>query len=199
MPDRRKGPRSDAPDSTGGGTFEALLARHLDALYRTAVRLCGANAADAEDLLQEAALRASRKFSSLRDPAAGRAWLFTVLLRTHLNRVRAARSRAETLESDLDMDAFEEALAAWVPSAGPLELLMTREQGERIARALAELPGDLRPVVTLVDLEGFTQREAAAMLGVPEGTVASRLFRARKALRERLAEPPVEAVSGRTR
>jgi len=197
-PDTREGPKLDPSDGPSGSAFEALLANHLDALYRTALRLCSARTADAEDLLQEAALRAFRKFSSLREPAAARAWLFTVLVRTHLNRLRAARSRGETLESDMDLGAFEEALAAWSPSPGPLELVMNRQLGERIARALAELPDDLRLVVTLVDVEGFTQREAAAILGVPEGTVASRLFRARQALRERLAEPSMEPVSGRT-
>jgi RNA polymerase sigma factor (sigma-70 family) len=82
--------------------FEELLAANLDALYRTALRLCDGRSADAEDLLQDAMLRAFEKRASLRDPSAGRAWLFTTLIRTNLNRVRSSRRRAETLATDFD-------------------------------------------------------------------------------------------------
>ncbi len=169
-------------------TFEALLTAHLDALYRTALRLCGSNVADAEDLLQEAALRAFEGFGALREREAGRAWLFTILVRTHLNRARTVRRRAETLESDLDEAGFESALAGWSPVATPVEVFHRRQLRESIARAIEELPAELGQVVALMDVEGFRQREAAAILGLPEGTVASRLFRARRLLRQRLAD-----------
>jgi RNA polymerase sigma-70 factor (ECF subfamily) len=167
--------------------FEELLSEHLDALFGTALRLCSGHQADAEDLLQDAALRAFDGFGSLRQETAGKAWLFTILLRTHLNRVRSAQRRPETLASDLDEVAFEEALGAWKPAPNPEELVLSRELRQRIGDALEGLEADLRSIVHLVDVEGFPQREVARMLEIPEGTVASRLFRARRLLRDLLA------------
>jgi RNA polymerase sigma-70 factor (ECF subfamily) len=163
---------------------EELLSAHLDALYGTALRLCGGREADAEDLLQETAVRALQGFQSLRDPQAGRAWLFTILVRTFRNRVRTAERRAETLAADLDEEAFEDALEAWRPSPTPEELLATHRLREWLTVALDALDASLRVVIWLVDIEGFRQREVAEMLEIPEGTVASRLYRARQRLRE---------------
>lgn len=101
------------PDKGRSDSFEDLLSRELDALYGMALRLCRGRSAEAEDLLQETALRAFRHFNELRELGAGRTWLFRILLRTHLNRTRAADRRRETFESDLNEAAFEQALAAW--------------------------------------------------------------------------------------
>jgi len=173
--------------------FEELLAEHLDALYGTSLRLCRGDRSDADDLLQDAALKAFEAFRTLRDPGAGRSWLFTILARTHLNRVRSRRRRAEECETDMVETEFENALATWAPPATPLEVLERRQLSERIARAIDRLAPELRAVVMLMDVEGFRQREVAAMLAVPEGTVASRLFRARRVLREHLAVAVAEA------
>jgi RNA polymerase sigma factor (sigma-70 family) len=184
------------PRPSESRAFEELLSEHLDALYRTALRLCGGRPADAEDLLQEAMLRAFGRFGELREPAAARVWLFTILTRTNLNRLRTQRRRAERLASDLDEQEFEDALAAWRSAEAPDEqtdLLLTRE---RLAAALDALDEQVRPVVWLIDVEGFRQREVAEMLGIPEGTVASRLFRARRNLREALRRLPAASVRG---
>lgn len=168
--------------------FEELLSEHLDALYRTALRFCGGRTADAEDLLQDAMLRAFERFGELREPTAARAWMFTILARTNLNRVRARQRRAETVASDMDELEFEAALSSWQCVEAPderAELASTREQ---LTRALDALDDQLRPVAWLSDVEGFRQREVAEMLGIPEGTVASRLFRARRHLREILRQ-----------
>ncbi|MEO8090588.1 MAG: sigma-70 family RNA polymerase sigma factor [Gemmatimonadales bacterium] len=177
--------------------FEEIFAEHLDALFRMALRLCRGNEADAEDLLQDSALRAFTGFDQLRDPLAARAWLFTVLTRTHLNRVRAAGRRAEGTSMDLDDGAFETALAEWVPLRSPAEEVERRQLAEELARALDALPDELRCAVLLVDAEGFSQREAASMQDVPEGTIASRLFRGRRQLRAWLEKPAREAMIGR--
>jgi RNA polymerase sigma-70 factor (ECF subfamily) len=188
-PTRRSEPRA----------FEEVLSEHVDALYRTALRLCGGRRADAEDLLQDAMLRAFERFGELREPEAARVWLFTILTRTNLNRLRALRRRAETLASDLEEREFEDALASWRGLDLPDErtdLLLTRE---RLAAALDALDEDLRPVVWLTDVEGFRQREVGEMLGIPEGTVASRLFRARRHLRDALRQRlPAASVKGET-
>lgn len=173
--------------------FEEILAEHLDALFRTALRLCRGHEADAEDLLQDATLRAFTNYGQLRDSSAARAWLFTILTRTHLNRLRAARRRAETTSTDLDENAFEAALAEWAPLRSPAEEVETRQLGEQLTRALNELPPELSSTIWLVDVEGFTQREAAGMHQVPEGTIASRLFRARRQLRTALETPARDA------
>jgi RNA polymerase sigma-70 factor (ECF subfamily) len=182
--------RSDRPTRA----FEEIFAEHLDALYRTALHLCRGNEADAEDLLQDSSLRAFTSFDQLRDPAAARAWLFTILTRTHLNRVRAAGRRAEATSTDLDEREFEAALAQWVPMRSPAEEVERWQLAEQLSRALEQLSAELRAAVWLVDVEGFTQREAAEMQEVPEGTIASRLFRARRQLRAVLEKPAREAT-----
>lgn len=174
-----------------------MLTEHLDALYRTALRLCRGREPDAEDLLQDASLRAFDAYHGLRDPAAARSWLFTILGRTHLNRVRSARRRPETVSADLDETAFEAALAEWSPLPSPLETLERRQLGEELTRALDDLAPELRAVVLLTDVEGFTQREVAHMLEVPEGTIASRLFRARRQLRDALEVPARDTLTRR--
>jgi RNA polymerase sigma-70 factor (ECF subfamily) len=168
--------------------FEELLTEHLDALYRTALRFCRGRQSDAEDLLQDSMLRAFERFGELRDPAAVKPWLFTILTRTNLNRIRTQRRRAEMLTSDLEEHEFEKALATWANAEAPDELAHTTLVRERLTAALDGLDEHLRPVVWLSDVEKFRQREVAAMLGIPEGTVASRLFRARRILRDVLCQ-----------
>ncbi|CAN5291909.1 RNA polymerase sigma factor SigR [soil metagenome] len=168
--------------------FEELLAATLDPLYATALRLCRGRAADAEDLLQDAVLRAFTHRAELREAAAGRSWLFTILTRTHLNRVRAAGRRRESAASDLDDVGFEAALAEWAPQERADERAEREETRREIRAAIDALDDDLREVVLLTDFNGFSQRETAAIIGVPQGTVASRLFRARRTLRHELAK-----------
>ncbi|MFL5495323.1 MAG: sigma-70 family RNA polymerase sigma factor [Gemmatimonadales bacterium] len=184
--------RTDSPPRA----FEELLAQYVDSLYRTALRLAGGRPADAEDLLQDACLRAFERFGSLRSPESGRSWLFTILLRTHLNRERSRRRRPETVEADLDEDAFERALVQW-QSATPEDVLAREQLRDQLRVALGTLEDDLRTVVSLVDVEGFSHREVAEMLQIPEGTVASRLFRARRELRDRLAATAEEVFHRR--
>ncbi len=173
--------------------FEEVFAEHLDALYRTALRLCRGHEADAEDLLQDSALRSFTNFDQLKDPSSARAWLFTILTRTHLNRVRSAGRRAEATSTDLDDRAFEAALAEWMPMRSPVEEVERRQLGEQLVKALDQLPAELRRAVWLMDVEEFTQREAAGMQDVPEGTIASRLFRGRRQLRIALEAAAREA------
>ncbi|MEX2111091.1 MAG: sigma-70 family RNA polymerase sigma factor [Gemmatimonadaceae bacterium] len=173
---------------SGGGAraFEELITAHLDALYRTALRLCAGNVPEAEDLLQDAVLRALEKHRQLRDPEAARSWLFTILVRTNHNRLRSSRRRSETAITDFTLAEFESALSEWQPSSTPEQVLDRSELRSRLARCLDTLERELREVIWLADVEEFAHREVAAMLAIPEGTVASRLFRARRALRRSL-------------
>ena len=95
--------RWKSPRSSEHRVFEELLSEHLDALFRTAVRLCRGHVADAEDLLQDASLRAFDGFGTLRDRAAARGWLFSILMRTQLNRLRARLRHPEDNAADMDI------------------------------------------------------------------------------------------------
>ena len=185
----RKRPQADSrPGSAAPKAFEELVSAHLDALYRTACRLCTGNAADAEDLLQDSILRALKHYPELRSTGAAKTWLFTILIRTNLNRLRTQRRRAEKLASDFDEREFESALEAWRPAEALDDRMERLELRDRLTRSLDDLDDSLREIVWLTDVEGFKQRELAEILGLPEGTVGSRLFRARRELRKALSD-----------
>jgi RNA polymerase sigma-70 factor (ECF subfamily) len=167
-------------------TFEEVVTEYLDELYGTALRLNRGRSVDAEDLLQDAMLRACKSYGGLRDPGAVRGWLFTILTRTHLNRQRTATRRAEQLASDMTELEFERALESW-PTDGR-SASDSWPSPDDVGAAIDDLDDSLRSVVVLADLRGFRQREVAKMVGLPEGTVASRLYRARRVLRDSLAD-----------
>jgi RNA polymerase sigma-70 factor, ECF subfamily len=170
-------------------TFEAEATPHLDALHRTAARLLsGRDGAD--DLVQEALLKAYRFFHTWTPGTNFKAWLFRVLYTTFVSGTRAAPPKA------VDLAAAPE------PTASVDELLKELDRGdakereravfeavdERIKRAVDDLPEDLRTVFVLNTVEDLKYREIADVLDVPLGTVMSRLFRARRRLQDRLAE-----------
>ena len=137
--------------------------------------------ADAEDLAQDTLLRVYQAIDRF-DGAHPRAWLLTILRNTHLNRNR--RRRPELLD---DQDAAFERLASTQTSADrPEGLVLGSAFDAVVTDALAALPDWYRQIVTLVDIDGLSYAEAAGTLGVPEGTVMSRLHRARARMRHRL-------------
>ncbi|MGH7263252.1 MAG: sigma-70 family RNA polymerase sigma factor [Candidatus Rokuibacteriota bacterium] len=157
---------------------------HLDSLYRFALRLTH-NRAEAEDVVQDACVRAFRSFHRFNPGTNSRAWLFTILRNLFLNRVR--REGREVLAEDV---ASWESTTVGIGGSGPQnpeeEFFQTVLHGD-VDRALKALPLPFREVVFLTDLEGFTYREAAEVLSCPVGTVMSRLSRARCLLRQALA------------
>jgi RNA polymerase sigma-70 factor (ECF subfamily) len=169
--------------------FDALVRPVLPDLYRFALRLTR-DAVAAEDLLQQALLRGLRHLSQLHDDRAFRVWQCRVLYTTFLN----TRSRRETM-----LNEEEEADPRVVPfeRPGPEQETQHRQLGARIAGALDRLPPDQREAVWLVDGQGFKFGEAAQVLGVPAGTVASRVARGRLALRVDLAAVAAEEGVGR--
>ena len=173
------------PGTGRSGEFEETALVHLDALYRSALRFTR-NRAEAEDVVQETFLKAFRSFHRFNPGTSCRAWLFTILRNTFLNRVRDARW--EVLEKDADAweGAAESATAD--PSAGASpeeEFFQTVLHGD-VDRALKALPLVFREAVVLVDLEGLSYKEVAQVLGCPIGTVMSRLARGRSLLRRAL-------------
>jgi RNA polymerase sigma-70 factor, ECF subfamily len=158
--------------------FESLLAECGPLAFRVAQSVLR-NAADAEDVAQEALLRAYQKFNRLRDVRRFRAWLARITFRLALDRWRSARRR-ERRETEWALPEQRPALPTTEEAAA------SNVFRARLEKALEELPEKLRLVVLLSAIEGYTTDEVAAMLSVPAGTVKSRLFQARKALAEKL-------------
>ncbi|GIW71081.1 MAG: ECF RNA polymerase sigma factor SigR [Planctomycetota bacterium] len=180
--------------ASGGGTaegaaerrraeFEELVLPHLDAMYRVAVRLGGRERA--EDAVQEAVLRAWRYYATFQQGAEVRPWLFAILRNVVYERGRRQRRRLKT--SSLDAYGADNVVA---PARLPLD---ERIRDEAILAALERLPQDYRAVVVLALIEDLKYREIAEVLGIPIGTVMSRLHRGRKLLRYFLGQYAAEA------
>lgn len=165
--------------------FSALALTVLDDVYRFA-RSLTRDEADAEDVVQETYLRAFRSWQTFQPGTDVRKWLFTIARNAFL-RSREKGQREVALDDDGSeaVDAAQ-ALEAWVVR-GLDPILDRADLGPAILEALRELPPPYRDAVTLVDLEDQSYESAAEVLGIPVGTVRSRLFRGRKLLQERLA------------
>jgi RNA polymerase sigma-70 factor (ECF subfamily) len=159
--------------------FEQMLLPHLDAAYNLARWLAG-NDHDAQDVAQEASLRAFRFFGSFRGENA-RAWLLTIVRNTFYTWLRKNRPPENTVEIDDETMAVED-IAANAEAANPL-----CADADVVRRAIAGLPVEFREIVVLREMEGFSYKEIADLAEVPIGTVMSRLARARKLLQKRLA------------
>jgi RNA polymerase sigma-70 factor (ECF subfamily) len=158
--------------------FEARLAECGSLAYRVA-RGVLRNSADAEDVAQEALLRAYRSFERLRDRGRFRAWLVRISFRLALDRLRSAKRRERR-------DVLWSRPADQPPTATAEDLAASSEFQVHLDRALAELPEKLRLVLLLAAMEGYTIDEIASLLGIPAGTVKSRIFVARQQLAEKL-------------
>lgn len=170
---------------TSADTFEALLSPHLDALYRTARRMTR-NADDAEDLVQDTALRAFRAFNQFEQGTNFRAWIFRVLTTTFINRQRAAGRQPviEPVDEERASSVYD-GVADDAPT--PEAAVLARLTVEDIVRAMDTLPQEFASVVQLADVEGLDYQEIADALDIPIGTVRSRLHRGRRLLRSALA------------
>lgn len=175
--------RSAITEDARQAAFARYVLPEIEVLYRVACSIT-AQPADAEDLVQDTLLRAYRSIERF-DGSHPRAWLLTILRNAEINRHR--RRRPELLDDpDVQMEHAHAAGPFGQAVAGPEEVVVGREFDAVIDAAYAALPLAHRQVVRLVDVDGLTYAEAARMLGVPEGTVMSRLHRARKNIRERL-------------
>lgn len=158
--------------------FAQYVLPEVDVLLRVA-RSLTRNGADAEDLVQEALLRAYRSIDRF-DGRHPRAWLLTILRNAERNR---HRRRRPTLLDDPD-DA--ERLADADDEASPEDIAVSDDFTATVVAAYQDLPDPFRQVAELVDVQGLTYAEAAEALGIKVGTVMSRLHRARRRIRERL-------------
>jgi len=149
--------------------FLALYRRHTPALFGLASRLCGRANPEAEEIVQEAWVRAAQAVPSFRWDSSLRTWLCRFVLNCWRERARAHHPDSLSLEE---------------PAADEIQAAI----GQRIdlAQAVAELPDGFRSVLVLHDVEGFTHEEIGRLLGIEPGTSKSQLARARQALRRRL-------------
>jgi len=155
-------------------TFEEVVLPHLDAAFNYARWLTKSDA-DAEDVVQDAYVRALRFFSSLRNDDA-RSWLLTIVRNTWYGRFSRTRGANQiAVYDDMTHDRPDDGL-------DPEALVMQQQEVEKVQRAVRELPADFREVIVLRELEGLSYKEIAAVAGIPMGTVMSRLARARERL-----------------
>jgi RNA polymerase sigma-70 factor (ECF subfamily) len=168
----------DAKKAESLRELEQLLADGAPLAYRVALGVLR-NPSEAEDVAQDALLRAFKRFHLLRDSRRFRGWLVRISFRLALDRSRALKRRAnrETRWSQPELRP---------PPQSAEQMVASNQFQERLAHALDELPDRLRLVVLLTVMDENSIEETAAILAVPPGTVKSRLFKARKFLAEKL-------------
>jgi RNA polymerase sigma-70 factor, ECF subfamily len=167
-----------------GRVFDATVLPHLDAAFNFA-RWLTRDDAEAEDVVQDACVRALRYFSSLRDDDA-RAWFFTIVRNAWYSRV--ARRPAATQTASLDGRGGEPLDDAPDPEAQ----LLRQDTVDLVRGAIEQLPADFREVLVLREIEGLSYKEIATVVRVPIGTVMSRLARARERLLAELSPAVAE-------
>ena len=155
--------------------FEQTVLPHMDAAYNLARWIMG-NEQDAEDMVQEAYLRAYQYFVSFQGNN-GRSWMLTIVRNTCYTWLRQNRAQDLTVELDEEISTGDS------PSSSPELSLQLRASRQQVRGALEKLPIEFRELIVLRELEGLSYKEIAGVAGIPIGTVMSRLARARQQLR----------------
>jgi RNA polymerase sigma-70 factor (ECF subfamily) len=179
--------KQELPSGSSGGAFElqggrggvTLLVAHLDAAYNLA-RYLMRNEAEAEDVVQSAYVRAISHFAGFRG-GDGRAWLLTIVRNTCYDRMR--KRGASVQDTDFD----EASHSGGRQNPDPEAALLLAERTELLRKSLAELPAESREVLVLRELEQMSYQQIANIVGIPVGTVMSRLSRARQRLHQALS------------
>ena len=181
-------------DELGKQGFVEEALPHLEAVHRFALRLAAGDEDEAGDLVQETFLRAYRAWEGFARGTNARAWLFTICRNVFL---RTRERRARVVEVSPDAEPAVEALAVtagvWeAMNADPERAFFDSFVDADVLREVDALPPPFREAVVLVDLEGFSYAEACELLGVPPGTLKSRLFRGRRLLQQALYQYALE-------
>ena len=167
----------------------------MSALYGAAVRMTR-NAADAEDLVQEAYLRAYRGYPNFTAGTNLKAWLFRILTNTYINSYRAKQRRPDMVDLEEGEDFFlfnrVGGLEAATANRTTEDTVLERITDSEVKEAVEALPENFRIPVLLADVEGFSYKEIADIMDVPIGTVMSRLHRGRRALQKALYDYGLE-------
>ena len=181
------------PSKTSQATTRRAFQRdalvHLNALYGAALRLTRTHA-EAEDLVQETTLRAWHKWHQFQEGTNCKAWLFRILTNTFINGYRRRTKEREILEAEQlgrhgERFFSRKSAQQW---GDPEHGYDQNNLSPIVQKALADLPVNFRTVVVLADLQSFSYKEIAEIVGCPIGTVMSRLFRARRCLQASLKD-----------
>jgi RNA polymerase sigma-70 factor (ECF subfamily) len=182
-----------APGDKSGFAEEALP--QMDSVYRFALRLCQGSQNEADDLLQETMLRAFQSWHTYQPGTECRSWLFTICRNEFLKKASRRKRKAEVLTSEIDADM--ESMAAMSVFSGSSEVDPEHDfyasfVDKEVMAAVDRLPDVFREALVLSDLEGMNYPQISEVLGIPAGTVKSRIFRGRRILQESLYEYAVE-------
>lgn len=186
-PGAADGPATPLSRADRRAQFEQEALVHLDALYSFALKLTRARD-DAEDLVSDTVLRAFDRWEQYQLGTNVRAWLFTILYHTFVSRKRRIDAREVQLPEDPEGWSAYEAVGESDPEGKFYDSFIDEE----VTREIDRLPEDYRTAVVLSDIQGLRYAEIAEILGIPEGTVKSRLFRGRRILQKRLVNYAVE-------
>ena len=168
--------------------FEEEALPHLDALYAMAMRLVR-NADDAADLMQETLLRAYRFFDQYQQGTNCRAWMLTILFNNFRNGYRrASREQPAATSEEFEHRIEAESAAGDQSMVDPALIFAAEGMEQEVERAFEDLAQEFRETILLVDLEELSYEEASQVLGVPVGTIKSRVSRGRTILRDRLTK-----------
>jgi RNA polymerase sigma factor (sigma-70 family) len=186
--------RARQPHADAAAEFDHLLREHVPALYRAAYRWTGA-VDRAEDLVQELLVRLYPKLDELRGLDRIRPWALRVMYRIFVDQVRRERSSPVQFSVEGREDNGDDEGPEFIdPTEGPAELLEQHLTQERVVAAWESLGAEHRVVLSMHDIEDYSLPELAEMMGVPIGTLKSRLHRARARLRELLATERSESL-----
>jgi RNA polymerase sigma-70 factor, ECF subfamily len=188
--------REVCPGAFGKRTQELdnVVSRYLPVFYKRAFRFLG-NATDAEDAVQDALLSAYRHLGQFRGQAQLSTWLTTIVINAARMQLRRRRGSYLSLDEEQGEDGltFSDRLADSKPS--PEEVCSTAEARDRLVEGVKQLSPKLRRTFQLRDIDGLTTKEAALVLGVPQGTVKAQLARARAKLAGIIRAKPVRQRS----
>jgi len=162
--------------------FEELALPYMDSFYSSALRMTR-NEAEAEDLLQDAYLRAYRFFDKFQKGTNFRAWLFKIIRNVYINKYRKDAKVPQMMDVS---DA--EAIGSLSDTDTPENIIFDKLLDDDLTKALDALPDDFKMTLIMSDLEGFSYKEISEILDCPIGTVMSRLHRGRKILRHILID-----------
>ena len=176
-------------DAAAAADFKSLLEPVLEPAYRTAYHLTR-NEADAEELVQEAALLAFKGFGRFKPGTNFKAWFFTILRNRFISTYRKKQREIKTVELEdapelyMYTKSMESGLSA--QTSEPAKYVIEQLDAEQVATALSELPMEFREAATLYFTQDMSYHDIAEVLSVPVGTVRSRLHRGRKLLQKKL-------------
>ena len=171
-------------DSTA---FEQLVLAHQNQIYRLCFRMVG-NAEDAADMVQEAFLKAWRNLDRFQGDAAFSTWLYRLASNCCLDFLRSQKRRPTVSMTSEDEEGEEQTVEVADNSATPEETLLQKEEQREIAQAMASLDEEQRQILTLRVVNDLSYTEIAELLTIKEGTVKSRIARARENLRKKLLQ-----------